>query len=277
MQNNLAVSNLNIHLITDSTGETVSNVCNAVLSQFPSLKPRVFLWPFVTNLQQIDMVVQGIKDHPGILIYTILPQDLVEYLTVETQTVPNVQIVSAISGLVEQFAKYTGIKITGLTGRKASIDQEYQQRMEAILYTIDHDDGQITDDLDNADIILIGVSRSSKTPTSIYLAYRGYKVINIPFIFADAMPKNLSQLKNTLIIGFTIDPMRLLQLRESRVLSAKDRFYCTDYTSIDKISQEVSECKKFITTLGKHQIDVTNKSVEEIAANIIKIYNLEFN
>jgi len=248
------------------------NICEAVMSQFPGTIIEQFLWPFVQTETNVDTILPVISNNPGIVMYTILPDRVEKYLYEQMDTKQNI-VIPALSRIIDKFGDALNIKVSGLSGRSHSMD-EHEKRITAMMYTIEHDDGQSYEDLDDADIILIGVSRTSKTPTSIYLACRGFKVANIPFISEDTMP-NLKHLDKPLIIGLTIDPMRLAQLRLSRKLSHDDHHAVQlYYTNIDKIEEDILIAKRFFSKLSCHVVDITKKSVEEISATIIKIHNI---
>ena len=265
---------LNIHIFTDSTGETTLNICKATMSQFSSFEYKTFCWPFIKTENDANVALKMVKNNPGIIVYTILSSDIVHYIEKETKGIKGITIVPALRGVIQSFTKHTGTKVKELKSRDSVIDPEYENKINAIQYAMDHDDGKILNNLESADIIILGVSRTSKTPTSLYLAYRGFKVINIPYFLDEAIPKEIYSLKNPIIIGLLIDPIRLCELRKNRELGSDRDKIGYKYTDLLNIEQELESCRYLFGRLSCPVLDVTNKSVEEVAANIIKIHNL---
>jgi regulator of PEP synthase PpsR (kinase-PPPase family) len=262
---------LNIHLISDSTGETLSFIVKAVLSQFPEIQVKEFHYFLTRTVSQMEKHLNSIIEMKGIVIYTVLDETM-EKLMQDRCNQHNILCIPAISQIVKQFADYLGMKNIKNIGRQHQVSDEYYKKMEAINYTIAHDDGNLANDLQDADIIILGVSRSSKSPTSVYLAYKGYKVGNIPFVKSDLIPKYIKDLKKPLIVGLTIDAERLKTIRQTRIktLEVKDE---TDYTDIMRIEEEVIEAKKFFGKLEIPVINVTEKSIEETAVYIINLFD----
>jgi len=261
---------INIHLISDSTGETLSSVSRAVLSQFEGVESNDFIWSLVRTKSQIDKVVESIAKDPGIVLYTILHDDLIQDLKKKCHEV-NAPCIPVLSHITGEFSKYLDMNVSNTVGRQHLLDSEYFSRVDAISYTITHDDGQSTWDLYDSDIVIIGVSRTSKSPTSVYLSCRGYKVANIPFVSLATMPDNIHDLKRPLIVGLTINPEKLSQIRETRVGSMGAEDVSSAYIDVDLIKKEVSESRKLFAKLNCPVIDVTKKSVEETAAKIINL------
>ena len=260
---------INIHLISDSTGETLSSISRAVMSQFEGCEAKEFVWPLVRTTSHIERIISSINENPGIILYTILKNELIDKIKNHCYEV-GLPCVSAISPVVSAFSRYLDTPITKAIGRQHHLDQEYFDRVEAINYTINHDDGQMPHEVSQADIIIIGVSRVSKSPTSIYLSCRGYKVANIPFVNIQTIPQELFSAKNSLIIGLIINPEKLSQIRSNRIKSLGEKSE-TDYIDIEKIKNEILESRKLYQKLGCCIIDVTRKSVEETAAQIISL------
>jgi [pyruvate, water dikinase]-phosphate phosphotransferase / [pyruvate, water dikinase] kinase len=261
---------VNIHLISDSTGETLSSVSRAALSQFEGVESNDFIWPLVRTKMQIEKIMDSIAKNPGIVMYTILHDDLIHLLKMKCSEL-RIPCIPVLSHIIGEFSKYLDMDISNTIGRQHLLDNEYFSRVDAISYTITHDDGQSTWDLYDADIVIIGVSRTSKSPTSVYLSCRGYKVSNIPFVSIETMPKNLSELKKPLIVGLTINPEKLSQIRHNRLSSMGSEDVLTDYTNLEAIKAEIAESKKLFAKLKCPIIDVTKKSVEETAAKIINL------
>jgi hypothetical protein len=261
---------INIHLISDSTGETLSSVSRAVLSQFEDVDSNDFIWPLIRTQAQIERVKESITKNPGIVLYTILEDDLIENLKNHCQQL-KIPCIPVLSRIISEFSNYLGCDISHTIGRQHLLDSEYFSRVEAINYTITHDDGQSTWDLYDANIVIIGVSRTSKSPTSVYLSCRGYKTANIPFVDIKTMPTNIYDLKTPLIVGLIINPEKLMQIRQTRLVSIGQDSK-TDYIDIESIKAEIAESRKLFAKLNCPVIDVTKRSVEETAAKIIQLY-----
>lgn len=261
---------INLHLISDSTGETLNSVARAVLSQFEGVKSNDFIWPLVRSKQQLNKALESIAKHPGIVLYTIMHDDLVEDLRKECYRL-KIPCIPILSHIIAEFSNYLGMTITHAVGRQHLLDGEYFSRVDAISYTITHDDGQSAWDLFDADIILIGVSRTSKSPTSVYLSCRGYKTANIPFISIETIPQTVYELKKPLIVGLIINPEKLVQIRRTRLASLGQESE-TSYIDLESIRHEVVESRKLFSRLQCPVIDVTKRSVEETAARIIQLF-----
>jgi hypothetical protein len=261
---------INLHLISDSTGETLVSVSRAVLSQFETVEANEFIWPLTRTKTQLDKAIDSIKQNPGIVLYTILQDDLIESLKnlcyeMKTPCVP------VLSRVISEFSNYLGMDISHSIGRQHILDQEYFSRVEAINYTLDHDDGQSAWDLFDADIVIFGVSRTSKSPTSVYLSCRGYKTANVPFVSIKTIPESVYELKKPLLVGLTINPEKLMQIRQNRLISIGEE-KINDYVDIENIKKEIAESRKLFSILNCPIIDVTKRSVEETAAKIIQLY-----
>jgi regulator of PEP synthase PpsR (kinase-PPPase family) len=260
---------INIHLISDSTGETLSSVARAVLSQFEGVESNDFIWPLVRTKPQLDRVMESITKDPGIVMYTILHDELIEDLKKQCYKM-KVPCIPVLSHIIGEFSKYLGMNISQTIGRQHLLDGEYFSRVEAISYTITHDDGQSSWDLYDADIVIVGVSRTSKSPTSVYLSCRGYKTANIPFVSIETIPATVYDLKKPLIVGLTINPEKLMQIRQTR-LALLGQEIGIDYVDLESIKNEIAESRKLFAKLNCSIIDVTRRSVEETAAKIIQL------
>lgn len=259
-----------LHLISDSTGETLGSISRAVLSRFDGIECHEKHWFLIRTEDQIFKVLDDIKSNKDcIVLYTMLHGDL-EKLLVTTCESENILCIPAISHIIQAFSEKLNLEKVNISGRQHIVSNEYYSKMEAINYTIAHDDGNLAHDLDSADIVLIGASRTSKSPTSVYLAYKGHKVANIPFVLESTMPNNLASLKNPLVVGLIVDPNRLESIRKSR-MNTLNVSGNTEYTDIDKIRSEVTESRKFFTKIGCPVINVTQKSVEETAVYILQM------
>jgi len=265
---------LNIHLISDSSGETTTTVGRASIARFNNVKTNEYTWPLVRSIEEMYKVLEHIKHNPGIVLYTISDFNLRKELRAKCMEL-NVPCVSAIGSIVMEIANYLeeDIPITE-PGSHLRLDDEYFAKIETFNFTMQHDDGQLPYEANKADILLFGVSRTSKSPTSFYLAHRGYKVANIPYIKDVEVPVNIGALTKPLIIGLTINPDRLSQIRQIRLSEVRpEHRQKDDYTSVDAVQQEVRQSINFF---NKHRIpiiDVSSKAVEETAAEIIRLYN----
>lgn len=260
---------INVHLISDSTGETLSSVNRAALSQFQGVESNDFIWPLVRTKSQIMKVLDSVEKNPGIVLYTVVNPELVEILKNKCYEL-RVPSIPVISHIINEFANYLQMDVDFMVGRQHILDSEYFSRVEAINYTINHDDGQGDWELYDADVVIIGVSRTSKSPTCVYLSCRGYKAANIPFVTIENMPESIYQLKKPLIVGLTIDPKKLVQIRQTR-LNYLNQDSSSDYVDIEAIKEEISESRKLFAKLNCPIIDVTQRSVEETAARVIQL------
>lgn len=260
---------INLHLISDSTGETLSSVARAVLSQFETVESNDFIWPLIRSKSQLDRVLESISNHPGIVLYTIMHDDLVDELRKECMRL-QLPCIPVLSHIIAEFSNYLRENVSHSIGRQHLLNSEYFSRVDAISYTITHDDGQSTWDLYEADVVIVGVSRTSKSPTSVYLSCRGYKVANIPFVSLETIPNSIFELKKPLIVGLIINPEKLVQIRQSRLISIGQEF-SSDYIDIEKIKSEIAESRKLFVKLNCPVIDVTKRSVEETSAKIIQL------
>ncbi len=270
MSKNFVKRTINLHLVSDSTGETLSSVSRAVLSQFEDVDSNDFIWPLIRTATQIERVKESITKNPGIVLYTILEDDLIENLKSHCYQL-HIPCIPVLSRIISEFSNYLGLDISHTIGRQHLLDSEYFSRVEAINYTITHDDGQSVWDLYDADIIIVGVSRTSKSPTSVYLSCRGYKTANIPFVGIETIPNNIYDLKTPFIVGLVINPEKLVQIRQTRLASI-GQDVDTDYIDIEKIKVEIADSRKLFAKLNCSVIDVTKRSVEETAAKIIQLY-----
>ncbi len=260
---------INLHLISDSTGETLSSVARAVLSQFEKVESNDFIWSLVRTKSQLEKVLESIAKQPGIVLYTIMQDNLIEDLRKECFRL-QLPCIPVLSHIIAEFSNYLKEDINHVVGRQHLLDNQYFSRVDAISYTITHDDGQSCWDLYEADIVIVGVSRTSKSPTSVYLSCRGYKVANIPFVSIETIPNSIFEIKKPLIVGLIINPEKLVQIRQSR-LTSMGQETIKDYIDIDAIKAEVAESRKLFTKLNCPVIDVTKRSVEETSAKIIQL------
>ena len=264
-----------VYQVSDSTGETLDRIFLAIKAQFSDFECKTIHYSFTRTKNQIDKIIsQSKKENNIIILYTIVDRNLTDYL-VDLCKENNIPCFAVLGNLISDFSKLLKKEASRLPSAQHVLDEEYYKRIEAVQYTIEHDDGKIISDLNSADVILVGVSRTSKTPTSIYLANRGYKVANIPLIpERKNLPTNLlEEAKNNCIIGLICDATRLSDVRRNRVQSLHES-KGGDYTNEKKIMDELKNSKKLFKKYNWPSIDVTRKSVEETAASIIKILDI---
>tara|TARA_B100000427_G_scaffold303059_1_gene287351 strand:+ start:1088 stop:1918 length:831 start_codon:yes stop_codon:yes gene_type:complete len=265
------VKEFHLHLISDSTGETVTMVARACLAQFDGVNAKEHMWSMVRSTDQIDQILSIVHDQPGMVLYTLVHEDLRQHLEdgCRRLLVPHTPVLDPVLGAM---GAYFNAKVRARPGRQHVMDAEYFDRIEAMHFALSHDDGQSTWDLDNADVVLVGVSRTSKTPTSVYLANRGLKTANVPFVPGVPLPDDLFKLTNPLVVGLTKDPRRLVEIRRQR-LRLLDQDENTDYVDLDMVSKEITEARRVFSKYEWPVINVTRKSIEETAANVIQLYN----
>jgi len=262
--------NLNIHLVSDFTCDTLMSISSVIGSQFPEVKIKRIFHQFVRNIDQVDNIVKSLNEEPGIVLFSLLSDDIELKITDIVSTMPNCRVIPVMDYLISEFSSHLNIKSEKIK-RTSNLSNDYFARMDAMRFTINHDDGRMTDNIDDADIILIGVSRTSKSPTSIYLAHKGYRVANIPFVTENLMPSNLLNCKHAIIIGLNIEPERLIWLRESRMQTDGIGGFNMQYNNSEDVIQELREFRRYCGKLGCNVIDVTQKSVEEVSAYIFNI------
>ena len=263
-----------IFLISDSTGETLDRIFLSLKAQFKNIDYKVNSYSFTRTENQIHKILDlAIKEKNSIILYTIVDNSLAKFLanTCDKKKIP---CFGVLGSLILNFSKLFNQKASHEPSGQHALNDEYYDRIEAIQFTMNHDDGNLLNDVEKSDIILLGVSRTSKTPTSIYLANKGFKTANIPLVNKNSIPKNLKENpQNFCIIGLTTEAERLADVRKNRISSLKEKKN-QDYTNLDKIKKEVEEAKNTFKKYKWPTIDVTRKSVEETAASIIKIYEI---
>ncbi|PCJ25347.1 MAG: phosphate kinase [Rickettsiales bacterium] len=259
-----------IHLVSESSGQTVKHAANSSLSKFRDIEVKKYHWPMVRNLKMLEEVFEKVRRKPGMILYTISNEELRGALKKFCYDL-KLPCVSVISKIVKEISEYIGTSADPAIGYANKFDDSYFDKVEAIEYSLRHDDGQILEDLEEADIILIGASRTSKTPTSVYLAYNGFKTANIPFVRECPFPDFLHEMTNPMIFGLVINPNRLIGIRESRMnlLQVTEK---SAYTDIDSVREECRQVKKLCSENNWKIIDVSMRSIEESAAIIMKHY-----
>lgn len=261
---------VHLHLISDSTGETVSTVARAAISQFDSVDPVEHSWALVRTNQQIEKVLESVKRHPGVVLYTLVESNLRERLETGCRDL-GIPCVNVLEGPMDVLSQTLNIEVGQSPGRQHALDADYYRRIEAMQFVLSHDDGQMLNDIDRADIILVGVSRTSKTPTCIYLANRGIKAANVPFVGLDSFPEQVIASAGPLVVGLTTSPERLVQIRRNRLITLnEDR--ATDYVDPDIVKNEVAEARRLFGRQGWRTIDVSRRSIEETSAAILELY-----
>ena len=264
-------------LVSDSTGETLDRIFLALKAQFKNTKYKTNQYSFTRTENQILKIIDICKKkEKPIILYTIVDVKLAKFLTTESEK-NKIPCFGVLGDLILSFSKLLNQEASHIPSGQHVMNEEYYERIKAIQFTMNHDDGNLINDIKKSDIILLGVSRTSKTPTSIYLANRGYKTSNIPLVNQDSLPDILkTNPKLTCIVGLTTEPERLVDIRRNRINSLKEN-EATSYINIEKISKEVEEAKKLFKKYNWPTVDVTRKSVEETAASVIKIYEISKN
>lgn len=264
------MSSFHLHLISDSTGETVSTVARAVIAQFKGVEPVEHSWALVRTRQQVDKLLSAVGQEPGVVLYTLVQPDLRAVLESGCRDL-SVPCVNVLEHVTEVLGRTLNVEIGHDPGRQHALDADYYRRIEAMQFVMAHDDGQMFQDIGRADVILVGVSRTSKTPTCIYLANRGLKAANVPFVSRESFPEHALADAGPLIIGLTTSPERLVQIRRNRLMSLKEN-RATDYVDPDVVKQEVSDARRVFSRRGWHVIDVSRRSIEETSAAILELH-----
>ena len=258
-----------IHLVSDSTGETLNAMARAVCARFENVLPIEHYYALVRSPRQLERALADIEDAPGMVMHTIVDDTLRAALEEGCRRL-DMPCIAALDPLVSALSRYLGAALTRRVGAQHALDTDYFNRMDALNYAIGHDDGQGGQELDQADVVLVGVSRTSKTPTCIYLAHRGIRAANFPLVPGRPVPEALTRLSSALVVGLTISPDRLIQIRRNRLLSLKES-RDTAYTDMEAVREEVVQARRLYERQGSPVIDVTRRSVEETAAAILNL------
>ncbi len=266
-----------IYLISDSTGETLDRIFLALKAQFKNIEYKVHSYSFTRTENQILKILEDAKNNENsVILYTIVDNNLAKYLA-DVSSKRKIPCFGVLGNLILNFSKILNQKASHEPSGQHVLNEEYYERIEAIQFTMNHDDGNLTNEIEKSDIVLIGVSRTSKTPTSIYLANKGFKTSNIPLVNENSLPKKLKENPQlTCVIGLNTEPERLVDIRKNRMNSLKETEN-KKYTSIENIKKEIYEAKKTFLKYKWPSIDITRKSVEETAASIIKIHEIYLN
>ena len=263
-----------IYLISDSTGETLDRIFTAIKAQFKNIDYKIHTYSFTRTENQILKILSNAKENRNsIILYSIVDSSLAKYLARNSEE-KKIPCFGVLGDLILSFSKLLNQKASHQPSGQYTLNDEYYKRIEAIQFTMNHDDGNLVKDIKKSDIILLGVSRTSKTPTSIYLANKGYKISNIPLVNENSIPETLKEDPNlTCIVGLSTEAERLADIRKNRMNSLKES-QNKSYTDLSKIKKEVEDAKNTFKKYKWPTIDVTRKSVEETAASIIKIYEI---
>ena len=266
-----------IYLISDSTGETLDRIFLALKAQFQNIEYKVHSYSFTRTENQILKILEDAeRSHNSVILYTIVDNNLAKYLA-NVSDEKQIPCFGVLGNLILNFSKILNQKASHEPSGQHALNDEYYERIEAIQFTMNHDDGNLINDIEKSDIILVGVSRTSKTPTSIYLANKGFKTSNIPLVNENSLPKKLRENPQiSCVVGLNTEAERLADLRKNRMNSLKETENIK-YTNIDNIKKEIEEAKKTFRKYRWPSIDVTRKSVEETAASIIKIHEIYLN
>jgi regulator of PEP synthase PpsR (kinase-PPPase family) len=258
-------------MISDSTGETIITVARAVAAQYANVTPVEHVYPLVRSQKQLDRVLAEIEEAPGIVLFTLLEKDLVERLQAKCLEI-NIPSLSIIDPVMQLFQAYLGTQTSRRVGAQHTLNADYFKRIDALNYSMMHDDGQHVEGLEEADVVLVGVSRTSKTPTSIYLANRGVRTANVPLVPGIPIPHQLETLKNPLVVSLHATPERLIQVRQNRLLGIGARTGDDAYTDRQAVAEEVAFARRLSVKYDWALLDVTRRSIEETAAAIMKLY-----
>ena len=266
-----------IYLISDSTGETLDRIFLALKAQFKNIKYKVHSYSFTRTENQILKILEDAKkNNNSVILYTIVDNNLAKYLA-NISTDKKIPCFGVLGNLILNFSKILNQKASHEPSGQHVLNDEYYERIEAIQFTMNHDDGNLSDEIEKSDIVLVGVSRTSKTPTAIYLANKGFKTSNIPLVSENSLPNKLrSNPQMTCVIGLNTEPERLVDIRKNRMNSLRETEN-KNYTDIENIRKEVAEARKTFQKYRWPSIDVTRKSVEETAASIIKMHEIYTN
>ncbi len=260
-----------LHLVSDATGETINSVARACLVQFEKVEPIEHVWSLIRTRGQMEKCLKGIGDNPGPVLFTLVNETLRTVLLDGCRRL-EVPCIPVLDPVIHRLASWFGAEIQGRPGLQHALDAEYFGRMQAMEFALSHDDGQLPEELELADVVLLGVSRTSKTPTCIYLANRGIKAANVPIVPNCRLPGNLFNLSRPLVVGLTKDPTRLVQVRRNRLrMIARDQDE-TEYVDLESVREEVALARKLCNQNQWPIIDVTRRSIEETAATIMNHY-----
>ena len=265
------MARLHLHLLSDSTGETLEMIAKAALAQFDDAEVIRHFWPMVRSRQHLDRIVEDLAANPGLVFYTLVNDETRHRLREHCRAL-GLPVVAPLDMVTAALESALGEQAKARPGRQHAMDDAYFARVDAIQFTIAHDDGIAPENWEEADIVLAGVSRSSKTPTSIYLANRGYKVANVPLVMESPPPDALFALRHPMVVGLTTAPRRLVEIRRNRLLSLNETAR-TAYVDEERVEREVAFARRMFADNGWPVIDVTRRSIEETAAAVMKLHD----
>jgi len=263
-------SYFHLHLVSDATGETLITVARAAAAQYTKVSAIEHVYPLVRTAKQLERVLSEIEDSPGVVLYTLLEEDLVGRLEQKCREL-GLPCLSILGPVLQLFQSYLGSEKSHRVGAQHVLNAEYFKRIDALNFTMLHDDGQNADGLEEADVVLVGVSRTSKTPTSIYLANRGVKTANIPLVPNIPPPPQLEALKQPLVVGLYASPERIVQIRQNRLLGLRVHHDDDQYIDKQAVTEEIAFSRRLCARNNWPLIDVTRRSIEETAAGVMKL------
>jgi hypothetical protein len=259
-----------LHLVSDATGETLTTVARAATAQYTKMSPVEHVYPLVRTQKQLDRALTEIEEAPGIVLYTLLEEDLVKRLEDHCREL-SLPCLSILGPVLQLMRSYLGTETSHRVGAQHTLNAEYFKRIDALNYTMLHDDGQHIDELEQADVVLVGVSRTSKTPTSIYLANRGIKTGNVPLVPGITVAPQVEVLAHPLVVGLYASPERIVQIRQNRLLGLKSHQDDDQYIDRKAVAEEVMLSRRLCARHNWPIIDVTRRSIEETAAAVLKL------
>ena len=263
-------SYFHLHLVSDATGETLIAVSRAVAAQYQGVASIEHVYPLVRSSAQLEKAIAEIESAPGIVLFTLVETDLIQRLEDSCRAVGS-PCLSVLNPIMNLFQSYLGTSSTPRPGAQHVLNADYFKRIDALNFTMMHDDGQLPENLEQADVLLLGVSRTSKTPTSIYLANRGIKTANIPLVPNVPLPSSVKTLRGPLVVGLVASPERIVQIRQNRLLTLNAN-HDTPYVDKMSVAEEVAHSRRLFAENGWSTIDVSRRSIEETAAAIIDLY-----
>jgi regulator of PEP synthase PpsR (kinase-PPPase family) len=260
-----------LHMISDATGETLVTLAKAVQVQYAQVRAIEHLHPLVRSRRELERVLKDVENAPGIVLYTLFNRELADVVEQSCKKL-NVPCIAPLKHVLQVFESYLGMASTPTVGGQHVLDADYFRRIEALNFSMAHDDGHLPDNLDDADIILLGISRTSKTPTSIYLANRGFKTANVPLVPGMKLPTQLEHKTRAFVVALVASPERIAQVRQNRVIE-QAHGHLEEYVDRDAIAAEIAQTRQLCARHGWPIIDVTRRSIEETAAAIIRLYH----
>jgi regulator of PEP synthase PpsR (kinase-PPPase family) len=260
-----------LHMISDATGETLTTIAKAVGVQYAQVRATEHLHPLVRSRRELERVLKEVEAKPGIVLYTLFNKEIAEELEQACKKL-NVPCIAPLKQVLQAFESYLGMASIPTVAGQHQLDADYFRRIEALNFTMLHDDGHLPESLDQADILLLGISRTSKTPTSIYLANRGFKTANLPLVPGVPLPPEVEQETKAFVVALVASPERIAQVRQNRVIEQAQGHF-EDYVDRDAIAAEIAQTRQLCARHGWPIIDVTRRSIEETAAAIIRLYH----